>query len=60
MITFDGELRYQPLANTTLRVGAQNIFNRKPPFTYAYAEGYDYETHDPRGQFLYLGITQHF
>ena len=60
MITFDGELRYQPLANTTLRVGAQNIFSRKPPFTYAYAEGYDYETHDPRGQFLYLGITQHF
>lgn len=60
MITFDGELRYQPLVNTTVRLGAQNVFNRKPPFTYAYAEGYDYETHDPRGQFLYLGLTQRF
>lgn len=49
-----------PWPTPHLILGAQNIFNRKPPFTYAYAEGYDHETHDPRGQFIYLGITQRF
>ncbi|MEO0982598.1 MAG: TonB-dependent receptor [Pseudomonadota bacterium] len=47
---------------TTLSVGAQNLFDRDPPFVTGQSNdfGYDTTVHDPRGRLLYVRVSQRF
>jgi len=44
---------------TTVRVGVLNLTDADPPFVDT-INGYDFETHDPRGRLLYAKLTQEF
>jgi hypothetical protein len=44
---------------TTIRVGVLNLTDADPPFVDT-INGYDFETHDPRGRLLYAKLTQEF
>lgn len=59
MTTFDLQLRYDFPKHVSMAVGAENLFNRKPPFTLFDAAGYDSFMADPTGRFVYfkLGYT---
>ena len=60
---YDLQARYTGFKNTTLTVGAKNIFDRAPPFTnqtFTFQIGYDPSYADPRGRFWYGSISYAF
>lgn len=69
-VTFDTQVEFELpagdgwkkwLAGTTIRVGANNVFDEKAPFSAgAFNDGYDVTTHSNRGRFVYTQITKKF
>ncbi|MDG1750225.1 MAG: TonB-dependent receptor [Thalassotalea sp.] len=58
--TVDATLNYQGLENTTLTIGATNLFNEEPPFTYHDFMGFVNSTHNSQGRFTYIKATYTF
>jgi iron complex outermembrane recepter protein len=63
--TVDAQLQYKGLHNTTLTLGARNVFNKAPPYTNAggqtsFQSGYDPTYADPRGRFIYGRVNYTF
>lgn len=46
--------------NATLNVGANNAFDKDPPFVGNNRPGFDEQAHSPRGRVLYVGIQAAF
>lgn len=69
-VTFDAQVEYRfaggegwkkYLADTTLRIGGNNIADESAPFAAgAFNDGYDVGTHSNRGRFLYAQLTKKF
>ena len=45
-----------PVGDTTLIFGIDNLFDRDPPFTRRFPNGYDPTSGDPRGRFFYVAL----
>ena len=60
MTTFDMQLRYDFPKHVTVALGAENLFNRKPPFAMYEASGFDWSIADPTGRFVYLKLGYTF
>ena len=63
--TYDVQVRYTGIKSLTLRAGVRNIFDRPPPYTNSggtvtFQGGYDSVYGDPRGRFVYGGLTYEF
>ncbi len=63
--TVDAQLQYTGLKNLTLTAGVRNLLNKAPPYTNAggqtsFQSGYDPQYADPRGRFMYLGVSYAF
>ncbi len=63
--TVDAQVQYKGLRNTTLTLGARNVFDKAPPYTNAggqtsFQSGYDPSYADPRGRFVYGRVTYRF
>jgi len=54
-VTLDGEYGYRLSPQTTLAIGAINVFHREPPALNTNA-GYDSKIHDARGRVLYARL----
>ena len=59
-LTFDGQLKYLGIKDTTIVFGINNIFDEEPPFSNASYAGYDAATHNPIGRFYYLRLNHQF
>lgn len=59
--TYDANLAWRGLKNTTLTLGVRNLFNRQPqtfvPVAAQFQYGYDVSTYDPRGRFVYVNAS---
>ena len=60
MTTVDLVVNYRGIENTTLTVGATNLFNTEPPFSHHDFYGYVNSTHNGQGRFLYAQATYSF
>ncbi len=60
MLTVDTVVNYIGIENTTLSIGATNLFNEEPPFTYHDFMGYVNSTHNAQGRFVYLKASYKF
>jgi outer membrane receptor protein involved in Fe transport len=60
MTTVDTTVNYIGLEDTTLTLGATNLFNEKPPYSYHDFMGYVTDTHNGQGRFVYLKATYSF
>jgi len=60
--TWDIQVQYTGLRNTTLAIGVKNLFDRDPPHTHSSAAGvgFDASYADPRGRSLYARIAYAF
>lgn len=58
--TVDATINYQGIENTTLTLGATNLFNEEPPFTYHDFMGFVNSTHNSQGRFTYIKATYNF
>ena len=63
--TYDLAVSYTGIKNLKLLGGMKNVFNRNPPYTNAggqtsFQAGYDPQYADPRGRFVYVGVTYAF
>jgi len=58
--TVDATFNYQGIENTTLTIGATNLFNNEPPFTYHDFMGFVNSTHNSQGRFAYVKATYTF
>ena len=63
--TYDLQVRYTGFKSLTLRGGVRNLFDRPPPYSNAggqtgFQGGYDNTYGDPRGRFVYAGLTYEF
>lgn len=58
--TVDASLSYLGFENTALTLGANNLFNEEPPFSYHDFMGYVTDVHSGQGQFVYLKATYQF
>jgi iron complex outermembrane receptor protein len=63
--TYDLQVRYTGIKSLTLRGGIRNLFDRPPPYSNAggqtgFQGGYDNTYGDPRGRFVYAGLTYEF
>ena len=63
--TIDAQVQYTGIKNMTLTLGARNLLNTDPPYTnsggqISFQSGYDPQYADPRGRFIYLGLTYAF
>ena len=63
--TYDMQVRYTGIKALTLRAGVRNLFDRPPPYTNSggtvtFQGGYDSVYGDPRGRFLYAGVSYEF
>ena len=59
MITVDTAVNFIGFENTTLTLGATNLFNEKPLFSYDRWTGYS-NLHNSQGRFAYLKATYTF
>lgn len=60
MVTVDTSISYFGLKNTTLTLGATNLFNEKPPFAYHDFMGFAVNVHSGQGRFAYLKASYKF
>lgn len=60
MATVDVVVNYRGIENTTLSVGATNLFNEEPPFSHHEFVGYVQSIHSGQGRFLYAQATYKF
>jgi len=63
--TYDLQVRYTGIKSLTLRGGVRNLFDRPPPYSNAggqtgFQGGYDNTYGDPRGRFVYAGVSYEF
>ncbi|HVO05643.1 MAG TPA: TonB-dependent receptor [Burkholderiaceae bacterium] len=63
--TYDLQVRYTGIKSLTLRGGIRNLFDRPPPYSNAggqtgFQGGYDNTYGDPRGRFVYAGVSYEF
>lgn len=62
--TYDANLVWRGLKNTTLTLGVRNLFDRQPqtfvPIAAQFQYGYDVSTYDPRGRFVYVNASYAF
>ena len=58
--TVDASFNYTGIENTVLTVGATNLFNEEPPFTYHDFMGFAVNVHSGQGQFAYLKASYKF
>lgn len=54
MTTVDATFNYMGIDNTTLTLGATNLFDEEPPFSYNELFGYNANVHSGQGRFVYL------
>ena len=60
---WDVQLQYTGFKNTTLTLGARNVFDTNPPFTNSnltFQSGYDPSYYDPRARVIYASIRYGF
>ncbi|MGB0895126.1 MAG: TonB-dependent receptor plug domain-containing protein [Parashewanella sp.] len=60
MITVDAKVSYYGLENTVLTLGATNLLDEEPPFSYHAFMGYVNSTHSGQGRFVYLNASYKF
>ena len=60
MITLDTTVNYAGIENTTLTLGATNLLNEEPPFSYHDYMGHVVGTHSSQGRFVYAQATYRF
>ncbi len=60
MFTVDSVMNYIGIENTTLSLGATNLFNEEPPFSYHDFMGYVNSTHSAQGRFVYVKASYKF
>jgi outer membrane receptor protein involved in Fe transport len=60
MTTLDTTINYIGIDNVTLTLGATNLFNEEPPFSYHDFMGYVNSTHSAVGRFTYVKATYKF
>ncbi|ASP46519.1 TonB-dependent receptor plug domain-containing protein [Cognaticolwellia beringensis] len=58
--TVDTTVNYIGIENTTLSIGATNLFNEEPPFAYHDFMGFANSTHNSQGRFLYVKASYKF
>ena len=54
MTTVDATVNYMGIKNTTLTLGATNLFNEEPPFSHHEFTGFVNGTHSGQGRFVYV------
>ena len=60
MTTVDLTVNYQGFENTTLTLGATNLFDEDPPFAYNELFGYNANVHSGLGRFVYAQAAYKF
>ncbi len=60
MMTVDASLNYYGLTNTVLTLGATNLFDEEPPFSYHDFMGFVTSVHSGQGRFVYLQASYSF
>ncbi|MGB3726603.1 MAG: TonB-dependent receptor [Glaciecola sp.] len=60
MTTVDLVVNYRGFDNTTLSVGATNLFNEEPPFSHHEFIGYVQSIHSGQGRFVYASASYKF
>jgi iron complex outermembrane recepter protein len=63
--TYDVQVRYTGIKSLTLKAGVRNLTDRDPPYSNAggqttFQGGYDSVYADPRGRFVYAGVSYEF
>jgi iron complex outermembrane receptor protein len=62
--TYDANLAWRGIRNTTLTLGVRNLSDRQPqtfvPIAAQFQYGYDVSTYDPRGRFAYVNASYAF
>ena len=58
--TVDTTVNYIGIENTTLSLGATNLFNEEPPFAYHDFMGFVSGTHNSQGRFVYVKASYKF
>jgi outer membrane receptor protein involved in Fe transport len=58
--TVDTTVNYIGIENTTLSIGATNLFNEEPPFSYHDFMGFVNSTHNSQGRFVYVKASYKF
>lgn len=60
MTTVDVTVSYLGIDNATFTLGATNLFDEEPPFSYNELFGYNADVHSGQGRFVYLSGTYRF
>lgn len=60
MTTVDARFSYKGLENTTLTLGATNLFNEEPPYSHHDFFGFVNTVHSGQGRYVYLQGTYQF
>lgn len=60
LTTVDTTINYIGIENTTLSLGATNLFNEEPPFAYHDFMGFANSTHNSQGRFVYVKASYKF
>ena len=60
MTTIDVVFNYRGIENTTLSIGATNLFNEEPPFSHSDFFGFVNTIHSGQGRFSYVRATYQF
>ncbi|MBA6326884.1 TonB-dependent receptor [Colwellia sp. MB02u-6] len=60
LTTVDTTVNYIGIKDTTLSIGATNLFNEEPPFTYHDFMGFVSGTHNSQGRFVYVKASYKF
>lgn len=60
MTTVDASVSYLGFDNISLTLGATNLFDEEPPFSYHDFMGYVNDVHSAQGRFVYLKATYSF
>ncbi|WDD96789.1 TonB-dependent receptor plug domain-containing protein [Thalassomonas actiniarum] len=60
MVTVDTAINYTGFENTTLTLGATNLFDEEPPFSYHDYMGYVQSIHNAQGRFAYVQASYKF
>jgi iron complex outermembrane receptor protein len=60
LTTVDTTVNYIGIKDTTLSIGATNLFNEEPPFSYHDFMGFVSGTHNSQGRFVYVKASYKF
>ena len=60
LTTVDTTVNYIGIKDTTLSIGATNLFNEEPPFSYHDFTGFVSGTHNSQGRFVYVKASYKF